>query len=64
MGKISCTVKIEFYELPTKKDIREYIKDAIGSWGGGGHPDDYFSPDNIKNVTISKINALNRKQEG
>jgi hypothetical protein len=56
--EITFTVKMRFEEMPTINEIRAYVKEALGHWGGGKHPDDYMFPSNITKVTISKVEHI------
>lgn len=35
-------VEIDISTEASQDEVRGYIKDAVTSWGGGGHPDDPF----------------------
>lgn len=50
------TVKVVFEEdYPYKSAFRDYVKEAVGTWGGQYHPEDIFFPTNIKRVTTGKV---------
>lgn len=44
----------------TSNDVREYVRDALGSWGGQYRPDDPLFPTNISRVAVSYTRVQNR----
>ncbi len=58
--EVEITVKIKLaYPLACigKRNLRNHIIDAVGSWGGCYHPDDLLF-DGIENVTTGGVRVL------
>ena len=52
MREMTFSVKLRVPDEATVAEVREYIRDAVETWGGQRHPDDVLFPSNIRKVSI------------
>ena len=58
MPKYIVSIELKEQKDIPKKEFADHIRTAVGHWGGGGHPDEPFFPDNIKKVTVTPLTPM------
>lgn len=61
MSRMIATIAFDVPSSVSRSELREYLKDAIESWGGQRHPYDHLF-NTIKNTTV-KFTPLPKKQK-
>jgi hypothetical protein len=62
MKKLRTVVTFECEDSVSKSELREFIKDALATWGGQRHPNDHLF-DSLDNIAVGKFEpVVPRKQ--